>query len=272
VSLGDWPYADNGPAAITVDDYRVKHRDARVHPRVRPLLRAMGLRCIWDDHEGKNNWDARFAMNEPERLAAAVQVWDEWFPVRDTSEPRRRYRSWRWGRLAELFLLDTRLYRSANNAPDNPAKTMLGAEQRQWLLDGLVASPATFKLVFTSIPLDFGNDNDDWSLFKSERDQIFAALTDAGVAGVVFLSADQHWFAAHHHAAGFIEWQVGPVSRAARSPPALQPGVVARIVGVYNYGEIAITGGDSPQLVFTARDAEGAALYTETVTAAGGRR
>jgi hypothetical protein len=144
---------------------------------------------------------------------------------------------------------------------------MLGSVQRQWLIDGLVASPAAFKLVFTTIPMDFGNDADDWSLFRTERDLIWNTLLDAGVANVVFLSADQHWFAAHHHAAGFVEWQVGPLARSFRPPPPLVDGVVARITGVYNYGEVVITAGEPAQLTFTARDPDGAALYTETLLA-----
>lgn len=267
VCLGDWPYADNAPGAVTVDEYRARHLEARAAAKVQRLLRTMGTYAIWDDHEYRNNWDGRFALSDPDRLAAAVQVWDDWFPLRDASTPRRRYRSWRWGALAELFLLDTRLYRSRNDAPDDAAKTMLGAEQKQWLIDGLLASTAAFKLVFTTVPLDFGNDNDDWSLFRTERDQILSALAGAAVPGVAFLSADQHWFASHHHAAGVVEWQVGPLCREFRGPPAPAPGVVTRITGVYNYGDVAISGGDAPELTFTARDPEGTAIYTETLSA-----
>ncbi|HTM19167.1 MAG TPA: alkaline phosphatase D family protein [Kofleriaceae bacterium] len=266
VSLGDWPYADNSPAAVTVDDYRAKHREARAMPRMQPLLHAMSVRAIWDDHEYRNNWDARLVAADPDRAAAAVQVWDEWFPLFDQSTPRRRYRSWRWGRHAELFLLDTRMYRSSDTAPDDADKTMLGAEQKQWLIDRVIASDATFKLVFSTIPLDFGNDNDDWSEFSTERDQIFAALGAAAVERVLWLSADQHWFEANHHPAGFIEWQVGPLARAFRAPPPIEDGVVARVTGVYNYGEVVITDGDPPVLTFTARDPDGGALYTETVS------
>jgi alkaline phosphatase D len=269
VSLGDFPYADNAPGAWTVDEFRVVHRDVRAGAKVQRLLRAMGSYAIYDDHEARNNWDGGFAVSEADRIAAAVQVWDEWFPLRDRSTPRRRYRSWRWGALAEMFLLDTRLYRSDDQAIDDAAKTMLGAEQKQWLIDGLQASQATYKLVFTTVPLDFGNDGgDDWSGFTTERDQIFAAITDGGVTGVVFLSADQHWFAAHHHASGFIEWQVGPLARSFRVPSPLQPGVVARITNVYNYGEIRIDG-EPPVLTFTARDPDGNALYTEALPVPG---
>lgn len=258
VSLGDWPYADNAPVALSVDEYRARHAVARNHPRVRPLLQAMSARAIYDDHEAYGDWSGTERAS-PVRLDAALGVWDEWFPLRDQT---RRYRSWRWGGLAEMFLLDVRLYRSPNAVPDSANKTMLGAAQREWLIRGVRESRAAFKLVFTPVPLDFGNTGDDWTVFATERAMIFDALRE--IPGVVFMSADQHWFAAHHHTAGFTEWQVGPLARLPRTPsPTTKAGVVRQITGVYNYGEILI---ESPgRLTFRARDPNGAVLYSETL-------
>lgn len=61
----------------------------------------------------------------------------------------------RWGRHVELFVLDTRSFREPNDRPDTgPApKTLLGAEQRAWLLDALAGSDATWKVVVSSVPL-----------------------------------------------------------------------------------------------------------------------
>jgi alkaline phosphatase D len=53
----------------------------------------------------------------------------------------------------ELFILDTRQYRSRNSEPDGPGKSMLGETQRRWLLDGLAASDAVWKVVVTSVTL-----------------------------------------------------------------------------------------------------------------------
>jgi phosphodiesterase/alkaline phosphatase D-like protein len=108
-----------------------------------------------------------------------------------------RYRSWRWGQHLECFLLDTRRFRSANDAVDSAAKTMLGGPQEAWLADALARSTATFKLVCTSVPLDFGIGNDHWATFQTARQRLFDAA--ATPRGVVFVSADQHWFASHRH-------------------------------------------------------------------------
>lgn len=261
VGLGDLPYCDNGPdLAITPEAYRDRHADARSHPRFRPLFEVAGIRAIYDDHEFRNNWDAMFVAAEPERYAAAVDVWDEFFPVREAGN-EVRYRSWRWGASAECFLLDVRRFRSANADPDGPNKTMLGATQLAWLLDGIASSTATFKLVFSAVPLDFSTGDDGWSTFATERQQLFDAF--AGVRGLVVISADQHWFASHVHVHGIRELQFGPLARDPRDPGPQQPGVLARAVD-YNFGLIAI---DGETISFTAVGPGGGTLFAATLTA-----
>jgi hypothetical protein len=262
VSLGDFPYTDNGPPAQTLDEYRERHVETRTSPRVRALLEAAPLYAIYDDHEFRNNWDAAFVAAEPERYAAAIRSWDEFFPVRDAG-PEVRYRSWRWGAHAECFLLDTRRFRSANGARDDAAKTMLGAAQRDWLIDGVTRSTATFKLVFTGVPLAFALGDDAWHSFATERDAILDALADAGVSGLVFASADQHFFAAHRLAHGIREFQFGPVARGVGPAGPMTPGVIARAMQ-FNAGLLVI---DGDRLTVTAIGPGGQPLYTEVLTA-----
>jgi len=260
ISIGDFPYTDNGPPAQTVPVYRERHVELRTHPPVRALLEACGMRAIYDDHEFRNNWDAHFVALEPDRYAAAMQTWDEFFPLPTTGEIK--YRSWRWGAHLECFLLDCRRFRSANAAPDDAQKTMLGATQHQWLLDGVTRSTATFKLILTSIPLDYGIGDDHWATFSTERNAMFAALV--GTPGVFFVSGDQHWFASHRHAYGIREMQIGPLARGIGVPGPMVPGVLYRAER-YNAGLIEI---DGDQLTFSGLGEDGQRFYSETVTAA----
>lgn len=262
VALGDWPYADNGPSATTRAGYEAKYARGRLEPRFAPWMAATSFRAIYDDHEFANDWDGAARAADPARHAAALAAWDAWFPRRGDGP---RYRRWRWGALCECFLLDCRNYRSANDAPDGPAKTMLGAVQRRWLVDGLRASTAPFKLVFSSVPLDFGNADDHWAAFADERDAILGELAAARLAGMLWLSADQHWFAAHQHRDRVREFQVGPLSRGLLTPPPPRPGVLTR-VHEYNVGLIEITA--APRLRFRALGATGATLYDEAFTPA----
>jgi phosphodiesterase/alkaline phosphatase D-like protein len=260
VSLGDFPYADNGPdVAVTVDAYRQRYAETLTTPKLRTWLQTMAVRAIYDDHEFRNDWDEMFRIAEASRYAAAMQVWDEFFPVRGATG-EVRYRAWRWGAHVDCFLLDCRRFRSANAAVDDAAKTMLGAEQRAWFLDAIKRSTAPFKLVFTSVPLDFGDGLDHWAAYTTERQQIFDALV--GVPGVLFISADQHWFAAHRHAYGIREFQVGPLCRGILTPHVFQPGVVFRSMQ-YNFGLIDV---DGEQLTFSAVGPDGEVFYKETLT------
>ncbi len=261
VVLGDFPYADNDPPALDAAAFRARHVGTRTFGKVRTLLQGMPVRAIYDDHELANDWDAKLSAAEPARRAAALSVWDEFFPLRDAAGVVR-YRRWRWGAHAECFLLDCRRFRSANTAPDGPGKTMLGAEQRAWLTGAIAQSTATFKLVFTSVPLDFGNGNDHWRAFQTERQAIFNALL--GIPGVVFLSADQHRFAAHRHAYGIREFQVGPLARHVLPPPPATSGVLFRS-RQYNAGLVDI---DGDRLTITGLGAGGVHFYEETLTAA----
>jgi phosphodiesterase/alkaline phosphatase D-like protein len=261
VSIGDFPYTDNGPVAMTVDEYRQRHAELRTAPKVRACFDTMGIRAIYDDHEFRNNWDASWVMKEPSRYAAAMQVWDEFFPVRGASG-EIRYRNWRWGANVECFLLDTRRFRSADADPDGPAKKMLGDTQLAWLVAAVKASTATFKLIFTTIPLDFATGNDAWNSFTYERDQMFAQLV--GVSGICFFSGDQHFFAAHRHAYGIREFQVGPLARGLGTPGPTAPGVLFRSVQ-YNFGQIDV---DDTNLTVCGIGADGSCFYKETLSAA----
>ena len=262
VSIGDFPYTDDGPPAITPAEYRARYAVLRTAPDVRRLHEAVGVRAIYDDHEFRNDWDAQGVAEEPARYAAAVQVWDEFFPLRDAVGDVR-YRSWRWGANLECFLLDCRRFRSANAAPDTADKTMLGATQQAWLIAGLAASTATFKLVFTSIPLDFGVGDDHWASFTVARGVLFEAIATARIAGVLFISGDKHWFASHRHEFRLREIQVGPIARGLGTPPPARHGVLFRAVRP-NVGVIDIAG---DTLTITGLGVGGEHFYSETVTA-----
>ena len=93
----------------------------------------------------------------------------------DPAEPKRIYRSIRYGKDLEIFLLDARSYRDRNDLPDTPAnnKQMLGREQIDWLVSGLRNSDATWKVVSSAVPVSiptgsvqFGRDS--WANLDAE--------------------------------------------------------------------------------------------------------
>ena len=267
VSLGDWPYADSPPAAQAADEYRVKHLAVRAAATVQVMLRALPVYAIYDDHEALNDWHGGHRVTEAERIADAIAVWDEWFPLRIIRQGQpHRWRSWRRGRHAELFMLDTRCCRSDNRDPDGPDKTMLGAEQKQWLIEALSASEATFKIVFTSVAL-IGNSDDDWLGFRYERDQILDELSARGVSGLVALTGDGHLFSSKVlPERGLREFMAGPLARGLAPLDPIDPAIIAQYQG-FNYGEARISiGADGvPALEIVCRDPQGGVCYREVL-------
>ncbi len=264
LTIGDFPYTDDGPdVALTVDPYRDRNALLRTYEPMRAVMQAMPLISIYDDHEFRNNWDASFVASEPDRYAAAMQVWDEFFPLRDVVG-EVRYRNVRWGANLEIFVLDCRRFRSADAAPDDANKTMVGATQKAWLYQVLAASTATFKLILTSVPLDYGIGNDHWAAFSTEREEILGFIASQQIAGVLFVSGDQHYFAAYTHSHGLREFQIGPLGRGLGTIGPDGPGVLYRNVQ-YNFGLIDI---DGDELTMSGVGADGTVFYKETMSAA----
>lgn len=188
VLLGDTTYNDG---AETVDDYRAMWAQNLATPGYLALGSSTSLLATWDDHETINNWDAETV--DPALLAAARQVTFENLPIRRfDAEPDRLWRSVRWGRTAEIFVLDCRGERIPSLGE------YVSREQLDWLKAGLADSPAVFKVIVNSVPIgDFplvfdAAMNDRWEGFPEQREEILAHIDDNAIAGVIWLSGDFH--------------------------------------------------------------------------------
>src|ERR1041384_1150613 len=143
VHLGDTIYADRGGTASRLEEFWAKYRANRDDAPSRRFCSQASWYVMWDDHEVRDNYD-----NENPLARIGQRAFLDYWPVRhDTDDPTRIYRSFRWGKALELFLLDNRQYR------DRKHGSMLGAKQKAWLLDAIAASTATFKVIASSVPL-----------------------------------------------------------------------------------------------------------------------
>ena len=237
--LGDTIYGDhicpsppNEPGAdfkaTTLQTYRLRHRYQRGAEALRQFLEATPVYAVWDDHEVRNN----FAGPYDEQMPAGRQALREYWPIASPAhDPPRLYRRIRDGADVELFILDTRQYRSRNADLDGLGKTMLGATQLAWLLDGLRTSTATWKVIVTSVPLSIpkgggatvpGNDGwaggPDGTGFEGERRVIVDTILGHKLKNVVFLAGDVHLAQVNAYdpdrdgVIDFHEYVVGPLS------------------------------------------------------------
>jgi alkaline phosphatase D len=267
--LGDTIYSDdvcpsppNEPGAdfvaTTLDEYRARHRYQRGAASLRRLLESVPAYVTWDDHEVRNDFSGPF----DERMPVARQALREYWPIVSPPEdPNRLYRTIRYGADLELFILDTRQYRSRDTDLDGPVKSMLGAAQLKWLLDALGNSTATWKVIATSVPLSVpkggGGYSDGWASgpnapgFERERQVLVDAIVQRCMKNVVFLGGDVHYVQANAYdpnrdgTIDFHEFVAGPLSaRPGRQTPAsdtLHPTRLANEGGYHNFGLVRVT-------------------------------
>ena len=292
--VGDTIYADRkcdghdivpGAAfvATSLAQFRARHRYNREEPSVQDFFRGTSVYAIWDDHEVRND----FAGPADPLMPTGRRAFLEYWPIAPREdEPARLYRKFRWGRLLEMFILDTRQYRSPNTDPDGPGKTMLGAAQRRWLVDNVSTSTAVWKVVVTSVTLSVPTGKperrDSWSNanvlgrpeegrgFATERDALLRTLRERGVRNLVFLAADVHHaeLIRHHPTPdwSFHEFIAGPLSASLGRPRPLDEGLNPRSLfargGVYNFGEISV---EPAHMTVRIVDEEGQVLFTHTL-------
>jgi alkaline phosphatase D len=128
------------------------------------------------------------------------------------------YRTFTWGKDVQIWILDSRSYRSNNDASDSPKKTLLGAKQKAWLKSGVVTSKATWKIVLTPVPIvgpDEAGKNDNLSVnvpsFKHEGDELRKFL--GAQKNLFCITGDRHWqYHSVDPATGLHEFDGGPTS------------------------------------------------------------
>jgi len=294
VFAGDTIYADHpcgGPdrvpgyqfVATKLPEYLAKHRYNREDLDVQAYFRSVSVYAVWDDHDVRNDFSG---PREP-LMPIGRQAFLDYFPIEPPAvEPGRLYRKFRWGSLLELFILDTRQYRSPNAERDGPGKTMLGAAQKRWLIESVTGSTAVWKVVVSSVPLSVptgGKARDSWSNadvlgfpvengtgFAIERDALLRAFRQHGVRNLVFLAADVHHAELiRHHPVGdwsFHEFIAGPLSASLGRPRPLDNGLNPRSLfamgGTENFGLVSV---DAVGLTVKIVDVTGAVRFTHTI-------
>ncbi|MER5209608.1 alkaline phosphatase D family protein [Streptomyces sp. NPDC002838] len=206
---------------MTLADYRMRYALYKSDPDLRAVHAAHPFVVAWDDHETENNYadDTSENAEPPEqfllRRAAAYRAYWENQPLRAAQRPQgpdaRLYRRLQWGTLAQFDILDTRQYRSDQaygdrpHVPgpesDDPARTMTGAAQERWLIDGWKASTAVWNVMpqqvcFSQRKFDLNAQAkvsmDAWDGYRASRNRIVAGAKAAGVDNWMVLTGDVH--------------------------------------------------------------------------------
>jgi alkaline phosphatase D len=240
VHLGDYiyeggvgvntPRQHNSTEITTLEQYRNRYALYKSDPDLQAAHAAAPWVVTWDDHEVDNN----YAGDHEEhgitrdafliRRAAAYQAYYEHMPLRRSSMPvgpsLQLYRRLLFGSLLQLDVLDTRQHRTPQPCGDSfilrcdgardPAATILGTAQEQWLLDGLTSGAATWNVLANQVPFvpatrrvspDGREWNgtgspalsmDKWDGYAVQRQRVHAHLRDARIANPIIITGDVH--------------------------------------------------------------------------------
>ena len=157
---------------LSLSDYRKRHAQYKSDADLKVFHARMPMIAVWDDHEITNDTYKDGAQNHTEgaegsfvaRKAIALQAYHEWMPIRTGADKAKIYRSFDFGGLLALHMLDTRLVgrdkqigfgellnpstQAATTATlASPTRQLLGSEQNTWLEDQLTASKATWQVL-----------------------------------------------------------------------------------------------------------------------------
>jgi alkaline phosphatase D len=215
--------------AETLDEFRGNFAYNLLDRHARAFNAATPMIVQWDDHEVMNNWHPGtvpsdrpgYSTSSIALLAArSRRAMFEGLPIRTGPEATERvYRAFAYGPLLEILVLDQRSYRGPNSrnrqAASGTDTRMMGPSQLQWLQQRLKASPATWKLVASDMPLGLligDGERDGQPLFEGwangdgpplgrelEIAELLSFIRRERIENVVWVTADVHYAAAHYY-------------------------------------------------------------------------
>ena len=212
VHAGDIEYYDKpGPWAMSAELARYKWNRFYSLANQRDFHAKHASYFMKDDHDTLKNdcWPGQKYgdLTWDQGLA----IFREQFPMGE-----KPYRTVRWGKDLQVWMLEGRDFRSPNSMRDGPQKTILGAEQKKWLFETMRASDATFRILISPTPIlgpDRGEKNDNLANkgFHQESAEVRAFLDTLPATYVI--CGDRHWqYVSREKEGGMTEFSAGPGS------------------------------------------------------------
>lgn len=230
VSTGDNVYYDrDNPRGSTIDLCRLHWQRMYSLPMLREFFQNVPGYWEKDDHD--TFFDDCYATLRAPWIAPltweqGLRLFREQNPVGEVP-----YRTFRWGKGLQIWLTESREFRSPNPAPDGPTKTLWGAAQKAWLKQSLLESDATFKVLVSPTAI-VGPDNPNQSdnhadaAFRTEGNEFRQWVRDEPRLGNFYvITGDRHWqYVSTDPSTGVREFGCGPASDAmVLKNPGLDP-------------------------------------------------
>jgi alkaline phosphatase D len=202
--LGDNIYGDTDDMAVM----RAKYAKLAAKPGFRTLRRQSRIMAIWDDHDyGRNDAGREYPMK-----AQSKDVFCDFWMEPAGSERRSRAGNYASaifgpeGRRVQVIMPDNRWFRSGlvgiSEEPKDrgnyfvnpdPAATMLGAEQWEWL-EAELKRPAELRILASSTQVLADTPGyEAWINFQADHQRLFDLIDFADVNGLIIVSGDTHY-------------------------------------------------------------------------------
>ncbi len=205
--VGDQIYADDLnflKPDEQVDEFLRRYRDAFSQPHIRKLMSQVPTYMTLDDHEIEDNWPANASQRDMMlKYPAAIHAYQIYQMSHSpllkhngqgklTGTPDCFYYQFGDG-CCDFFVTDTRTEREPAEGAN--AGEIIGEQQMGALLNWLGDDSGKVKIIISAVPFfpDTEKENEDkWSGFRHQRDQIIAFIRNRKIKRVVFLSGDVH--------------------------------------------------------------------------------
>ena len=233
IHLGDYIYEGGGSSVLQEEmprqappanelvqlaDYRIRHGAHKLDSDSRKMHQNFPLIAVWDDHESDNNsWRDGAPDHNPatqgswnDRKNASLQAYYEWMPIRLPEENNfyRIFRKFNYGDLADIYMLDTRLYdrdeHVSNQHFGDTSRSLIGPEQMAWLQTEMINSTAQYQIIGQQVVMtQLGIPNylsqefiplnpDQWDGYEAERTRLYNFILEADIDNFVVLTGDVH--------------------------------------------------------------------------------
>ncbi len=212
---GDILYYDKPrPMAHSVELARLKWNRMYALPFQRAFHKVVPSYFIKDDHDTWQN-DCWPTMKNQKMggfmFEQGLGIFLEQVPIGP-----KTYRTVRWGKDLQVWMVEGRDFRSPNTMPDGPGKTIWGAEQIAWFKQTVRQSDATFRVLISPTPLvgpdrENKKDNHSNANFKHEGDMLRKFISSQ--ENMVVVCGDRHWqYVTSDDGTGLREYSTGPTS------------------------------------------------------------
>ena len=273
VLTGDDVYYDSDkPVAVDLATCRLHWHRMYSLPR---LVNFFGqVPAYWE----KDDHDYRFDDADPYMPAREGGSPDDQLGRRIFLEqapvPEKTYRTVCWGSALQIWLPEGRDYRSPNEMPDGPGKTIWGVEQRRWLEKSISGSRALFKILVSPTPLlgpDRANKKDNHANrlgFFTEGRNFLKTLKNHGVDNFFILCGDRHWkYYSVHPETGYEEFCSGALTDGAsvKIPDYSEPTVERKWYlgnGGFLLVRIEVEASGTPAAVFDFYEKDGSLVHS----------